>query len=206
MCITDTSYPITCADGFAFDGRYLADGSMGGTWIGQQRLAEVLVYDHKLGDDDRQKVEAYLRTKWGYGNSQALSTNAASVSVAAGATLDLGGTNQYVAAISGAGTVTNGTLAIGTLVADPTKAVLPEFKNVTVTIEAGQKVTVANAGTITKDTVIAILACGSITGLENLGTAIIEGVPNDRFTVKLVFENGVLCVKFLPKGLIFQIR
>ncbi|MDD4018984.1 MAG: autotransporter-associated beta strand repeat-containing protein, partial [Kiritimatiellae bacterium] len=206
MNITNVAYQTSNADGFAFDGRTINNTNDYVTYMGCQRLAEVLIYNRKLTDGECVATENYLRRKWGYKGTQMSMTNAASVSVAAGAALDLGGTNQYVAAISGAGTVTNGTLAIGTLVADPTLASLPEFKDVTVAIEAGQKVTVANAGTITRNTVITILACESITGLENLETAIIAGVPDDRFTVKLVFENGVLGVKFLPKGLIFQIR
>jgi hypothetical protein len=206
MNITHTSRPTSNADGFAFDGRTINDHDYAPTHMGSQRLAEVLIYNRKLTDAERATTENYLRRKWSYKGTQMATTNAAAVSVAAGAMLDLSGTNQYVAAISGAGTVTNGTLAIGTLVADPTVTTFPAFKDVTVTIEPGQRVAVANAGAITPGTAITILECESITGLENLGTAIITGVSSDLLTAKLVFENGVLCVKFLPKGTLLLVR
>ena len=62
------------ADGLAIAGR-------SGGWDnfrGGQRLAELLVYNRALDDEERESVENYLRTKWGVYGYQALPTNSTS--------------------------------------------------------------------------------------------------------------------------------
>jgi len=72
---------------------------------------EMLVYDRVLTADERVKVENYLNLKWLQGGlTDILPTN--SLYVAAGATLDLGGTTQTITSLSGSGSIINGTLAL----------------------------------------------------------------------------------------------
>ena len=74
-------------------------------------VAEVIVFNRALAPPEIMGVEAYLRSKWlTSGSSVVLS--AGDVSVAAGAVLDLNGTTQTLARLSGCGLVTNGTLAV----------------------------------------------------------------------------------------------
>jgi autotransporter-associated beta strand protein len=91
-------------------------------------LAEILVYDRKLDDLERQTVEKYLMAKWlgtvsapQFGTS-VLPTNTV-LNVRAGAAVDLGGTSVQLAALNGAGSVANrnpvsSALTVGSLDAD----------------------------------------------------------------------------------------
>ena len=98
------------AEGFAFDGRSLSSSPSMLHRSGGQRLAEVLIYDRCLSENERLANETYLCQKWGVGGMHASVTNLAAVRVAADAIFDLSGTNQYVAAVSGDGLVRNGVL------------------------------------------------------------------------------------------------
>jgi hypothetical protein len=83
------------------------NGAAGANWqgTGRQRLAEVIFYGRALSDAERAQNENYLARKWGLLGVRGDVENPAAVHVAAGATLDCGGTNQYVAAISGGAVV-----------------------------------------------------------------------------------------------------
>ena len=74
-------------------------------------IAEVILFDRALTQGERAGIEAYLRAKWFTGGSDAV-LSAGAVAVAEGAVLDLGGTDQTLTALSGSGTVSNGTLAV----------------------------------------------------------------------------------------------
>ena len=78
------------------------------TRTGGQQLGELIVYNTVLTDAQRQAVEQYLNAKWFGGNTLPASSP---VSVAAGATLDLGGLDQAIGSLSdfsgAGGAVTN---------------------------------------------------------------------------------------------------
>ena len=203
MTIPDAKHAAN-ADGLAIVGRNSGwEKSRGG-----QRLAEVLVYDRALDAEERESVENYLRTKWGVYGYQASPTNAASVALAADTVLDLGGNAQYVAGLTGAGTVQNGTLTVGTLVADPTLTDRPTIDG-TLALEDGVTVLIANAGAISSATAIPILSANAVTGLsETRQTVVFAGDMSwtGAFSARLVFENGVLALKFKSRGLVFLIK
>ena len=192
------------ADGLAIAGR-------AGGWQnfrGGQRLAEVLVYNRALGDEERESVNNYLRTKWGVYGYQALPTNSTSVAVASGATLDLGGNEQYVAAISGAGTVQNGTIVVGELLADPTLADRPTV-NCTLALEDGVVVRIENAGEISASTAIPILSATAVTGLvETRSTLVFAGDTSwaGAYSARLAFEDGTLFLRFKPRGFTLLVK
>ena len=204
MTIPDAKHAAN-ADGLAIVGRNSGwEKPRGG-----QRLAEVLVYDRALDAEERESVENYLRTKWGVYGYQAMPTNAASVALAAGTTLDLGGNAQYVAGLSGAGTVSNGVLTVGTLVADPTVAARPTFDvSASLAIDPGQRVVVSNVASITSGTAITVME-GPVVGLENLSSAVVE-IAGDAsqgiMSPRLKYRNGVLFVKLMPTGMAISFR
>ena len=75
-------------------------------------MAEVLVYDRKLDDLERQAVENYLMAKWlGTGASPQFGTSVLPtntiLNVRNGAAVELGGTSAQLAALNGAGNVVN---------------------------------------------------------------------------------------------------
>jgi len=101
----------TEAEGFAFDGRYL-DSRAFGERSGGQRLAEVLIYNRPLSDAERRGIECYLQRKWALLPYRAHDGSAMTLSVAAGASVDLAGSTQPVAHLTGSGAVTGGTLQV----------------------------------------------------------------------------------------------
>ena len=107
--------------GFGFDTRTLVTpwNASAAIWraTGQQRLAEVLFYDRALTDAERIRNENYLRRKWGLMDTRSAVANAAKVSLAADATLDLDGKDQYLGELGGAGSVVNGETNVLTLAA-----------------------------------------------------------------------------------------
>ena len=107
--------------GFGFDTRTLVTpwDDSAAIWraTGQQRLAEVLFYDRALTDAERIRNENYLRRKWGLMDTRSAVANAAKVSLAADATLDLDGKDQYLGELGGVGSVVNGKTNVLTLAA-----------------------------------------------------------------------------------------
>ncbi len=97
----------TYADGFAFD-RLMGDR------YGGQRLAEFLVYDRVITEQERLDLEAYLNQKWfrvqtaGYERP----VTHTGVILHEGAALTMDGGEQSVTTLSGAGAVSNGTLVV----------------------------------------------------------------------------------------------
>ena len=83
-------------------------------------VAEILVYNRSLAEEERQAAESYLAAKWGIALAPVgVATNvlpvATDVTVADGATLDLAGRVQTVASLAGAGLVTNSSPTQATL-------------------------------------------------------------------------------------------
>lgn len=205
--INDAGHPFTCAEGFAFDGRYIRGEGMGNGWCGGQKLAEVLFYDRQLSDEERVDVENYLRAKWGFNGTQASPSNAVTVAVAKGATLDLGGNVQYLADVTGEGTITNGKLTLGTLVADPL-AESVRMLDCTVAFREAQVIEVRNAAAITDNQLVKILDCTAVENLPRRKALVFTGDTSwcENYRAKLVFADGALYLQFVPNGMMLLIR
>jgi hypothetical protein len=78
--------------------------SPGNGYRGHIQIGEVLVFNAALSETARLNAEAYLREKWLGAPGR--------VNVANGAVLDLDGVSQTLTSVSGAGTVSNGTLTV----------------------------------------------------------------------------------------------
>ncbi len=75
---------------------------------------EVVLYSRELDDEERVGVEDYLMAKWGFTEPKFVYQPLCElndVTLASGATLNLGGLNVTVKSFSGSGTVENGTLS-----------------------------------------------------------------------------------------------
>ena len=103
------------AEGLAVDGRYLHDTTQAKDYRGRQRLAELVVYDRVLSDEETAQVESYLDCKW-FGMH--LKSDGLDIELNEAAELDLGGEKQCIASVSGSGTVVNGTLEAQRIVYD----------------------------------------------------------------------------------------
>lgn len=208
MNIADTGHPTSNADGFAFDGRTIDNGGGLESRLGCQRLAEVILYKRSLTDAERESVEAYLCAKWRLGGTLA-TTNGMDVALAAGATLDLGGRRQYLASVTGAGTIRNGTLALGTLIADPTLDLPTYAADAVLEVVEGQHVFVRNAA-VTQDTIITIANCTLAASVTRklLRTAVFsfENCTGAVEGARLVIRDGCLKVRFERRGTVLIVR
>ena len=173
---------------------------------GSQRLAEVVLYDKRLTNEELAAGQSYLRIKWGLDALQRSMTNYVSVVVADGAALDLGGTNQYFAAISGEGVVSNGTLSVSKLVADP--LVAPLTLDGTFSVCEGMEVEVSNFSSVGADLMIPVMACGAVENSAFLRSAVFTGDSSwaDSYKARLVYADGMLFVKFIPRGMILIVK
>ncbi len=208
MNITDMRNPTSNADGFAFDGRTVDNGGGLESRLGCQRLAEVILYRRRLTDAERESVEAYLRAKWRLGGTLTM-TNLTDVALAAGATLDLGGRRQYFASVTGAGTIRNGTLALGTLIADPEVEVPTCAADAVLEVAEGQRVLVRNAA-VTRDTVLTVAEGRLATSVtrKRLRTAVFafENCTGPVVDAHLVKEDDCLKVRFVHRGALLIVR
>ena len=133
-------------------------------------------------------------------------TNHVSVALAAGAALDLGGTNQYFECVSGAGVVSNGTLSVSQLVADPLAG--PLVLDGTFSASEGMEVVISNFSSVGPDGLIPVVACAAVENRSLLRSAVFTGDMSwaGRCRARLVYEDGVLFVKFIPRGMILIVE
>jgi autotransporter-associated beta strand protein len=90
----------------------LANIAQSGGYCGNIQIGEVMVFDAALNDLTRRNAEAYLRNKWLGASDPITSVCQSDVTVAAGATLNLGGIPQTLASVSGSGIISNGSLSV----------------------------------------------------------------------------------------------
>ncbi|HNX04926.1 MAG TPA: hypothetical protein PKI32_05455, partial [Opitutales bacterium] len=195
---------------------YTEGGAAGGfAWCtnvsdrsGSQRLAEVVFYNKRLTDEEREAGVYYLRTKWGMNGSYQMSrTNALEIALVSGTSLDLNGADQYLASLEGVGSVVNGgTLSAGNLVLDCSQegmiAVDGDFE-----VREGMTIEIRNGFAVTGTGFHPILSCDAVTG-ASLSTVTFTGDTSclERFTAKVSYVNGQLGVEFVNKGLMLFLR
>jgi hypothetical protein len=212
MRLKETAEHPTNVDGFAFDGRAIRGStSYLNNWTGGQRLAEVLIYDRLITEEERISVENYLRRKWGYLGAQA-PVNSMSISTESGSVVDLGGNNQYFSAVTGNGTFTNGSFSLGKFTADAALSIddLPVVEGLVV-LEAAQKVEVRNLSSLGENRRIAIMTCEGLEGVEFARDLTLVGEADDlamleKYRAKLAVEDGVLYLKLVPYGTVIILR
>ena len=113
-------------------------------------MGEVIALNRNLSQAERKAMEGYLMVKWGVNqNAYNVIPAEADVTMAAGATLDMGGLTQTVASFAGAGTVANGSLkTTGDLVATGNLTIQAvEGQTYTLSTGSGDMVTFTGAAT-----------------------------------------------------------
>lgn len=92
-------------------------------------IGEVIAFDHEITEDEKKVVEQYLSAKWGVYDAAglwpevntscldggAVLADTARVTLVDGAVLDLNGADQTIAALAGAGLITNSSAKVATL-------------------------------------------------------------------------------------------
>ena len=191
MVMKTNAVNAATAEGFAFDGRTIHGDSGFRSRSGRQRLGEVIFYNRSLSDEERANVEAYLSTKWGFWQKTA--TNAATVAVAFGATLNTGD-GQYVDSLAGSGTV-NGNVTVRHLVRDfAAENVLSV--NGTLTLARNPVIELLNVpANIRAGGPVAVASATAVANAENLSGATITGVP-PAFLPRAFVRDGMVMVRF----------
>ena len=188
------------ADGFAFDGRIFEGEQLGR--CGRQWLAEVIIYNRRLTDEEDAQTRAYLSAKWGFAVEGTIEN--ASFELAEGAALDCGGKVQHVGTISGAGSVVNGTVAVNGLVVDLADAGLPSFERLS--IVDGLSIDVRNVPDVSEiGSEFKIADVANLDGIENLRTARITADVPEGTRLRARYHDGALYLKVLG-GLVIQVR
>ena len=101
----------TEAEGFAFDGRMIDNGSYAER-SGGQRLAEVLIYDRTLTEEERLNVEHFLQMKWGLKKLKIGNDSDVTLELTPNGKVDLSGMTHSVANLEGVGLIENGSLQV----------------------------------------------------------------------------------------------
>ena len=195
---------------------YTEGGAAGGfAWCtnvsdrsGSQRLAEVVFYNKRLTDEEREAGVFYLRTKWGINGSYQMSrTNALEIALAFGTSLDLNGADHYLASLEGVGSVVNGgTLSAGNLVLDCSQEGLitvdGDFE-----VREGMTIEIRNVSALTGTGFHPILSCNAVTGAA-LSTVTLAGDMSclERYSMKVKYVNGQLGVEFVDRGLMIILK
>ena len=190
---------VITASGFAFDGRLL-DNENGWNdfwkYSGRQNLAEVILYDRRLTDQERAETLAYLQAKWGF--CLAAQESGTDLSVSAGAVVDLGG-RQKMRSVSGGGLI-EGTLDVATLSADCAvmeAAAVPEIRG-TLRLSDGYKVRLSHFNAARGVCLVPIARAQNIVGDRQAFTLVGDALP-DGWRAKLRFADGLLSAEVGPK-------
>ena len=222
MAMSGNDQPATEAEALACDGRTIASSSFYQR-SGGQLMGELLVYSNALTSAQIEGLEAYLKRKWGFVRPQV--TNLAEVAVAEGAALDLQGSSQYLAAISGGGVVSNGVLTAGAVDSSEGLDVdgdlsLADGAVWSIAVGADGCETLAVDGTLTfgpnltialsglegrrdlREKTFTLAAAGTLVGAENILSATVAtpGLPPSINAVVSVDGNAVK-VRFKALGL-----
>ena len=191
MIVADEFVPAN-ASGFAFDGRSRkVTGASNHNYNGHQRLGEVIIYDRVVSEEERVKIEAYLRCKWHHGLHHA-ATNLV-LQVADGAEIELEGAQKFESII-GDGTV-RGTVSTLTLVAD---AASEGFTvDGTYEIAPGTQVVLKNLSVWDRKSYITVLSAADFSGKDNLNSVKFAGEVDDALAsrLRLCVRNGELVVR-----------
>ncbi len=211
------------ADGLAFDRVTTIGDRRGG-----QRLAEILIYNRCLTDEERLAVDAHLQWKWfGIQPRPDLpvmppdGASADTVRVAAGAAFELGGFTQNTRELAGGGTISGGTVSVSGAVnlADPVSGTLTVDGDLviqdgaTVIVGNGSTVDVNGTLTIGGAAVIAwpegvtppvglipLFTYDAIVGAGNLSLWLVSPSDGSRFSVSAFATGGTLYARVQPKG------
>jgi hypothetical protein len=196
----------TQAEGFAFDGRVLNPTPSQLGRVGGQRLAEVLIYDTHLTDEEIRNTENYLISKWNFMTQNAVAENV-EVEIANGATLDLGGMRQEVGSISGAGIIANGTVVPNAIAANSSGAYITSTANLELPQEMIIDISEIDLSGVSTEISIPLIKASSVTGLDNEFIYVSSGNANVfKYSLSWDSKTGLLSVKVSKLGLTILIK
>lgn len=176
-----------------------------GARSGHQRLAEILIYTNMLTAAECRRAGYAMRAKWGLERWQRSMSNAVHMVVGADAELDLGGTNQYLNAIGGAGRIVNGNLSVSGMDCDFASTGCLEMEG-TLTVGDGFTLNLMNVDAVRggfADLTIPLIRASMVVGAENLSRFTVKGEELPKYVrVRLrAGKNGEVVARFFGTGL-----
>ena len=207
MSMKATSVNPSRAEGFAFDGRFRPHV---GTYdysnrTSGQRLAEVLIYDRTLDEEEVAAIEEYLSRKWGVATATASAENALTVQLSAGTSLEMG-EFTHLAGLGGTGTVA-GDVAPGRIIVDFAADGYLDVGG-TFTISPGMEIEVRNVAEAPADSGwVRVLDADEFDGVDNLSGTVVSGeaLPRGKKLSVRLRSDGIY-VKCGSAGLAVVIR
>ena len=176
---------------------------------GSQRVAEIVIYEGRISEAERDAGVHYLRTKWGLdGEFQKSVSNRLSVVLAEGATLDLNGGDQYVDRLEGEGAVVNGgSLAVGALVADFSSS-KPIAYGGRLVVRPGFEIVLDRSSVENVTGFLPLITVSEVDGYSNMREAQFTGDTGmlDGYQLTPAVVDGVLGIKVSNRALILIVR
>ena len=213
-----------------------ANAVQGGTFArdrtyrwGGQRLAEFVIYDRILTEEERRAAEVYMRAKW-FGEvpeGYFLDGSVPLLEVLAGGTVDAGGQARSVGTLRGDGVVSNGTLvvtdtldvggdSVGTLGVDGLELASGCVVFVDISggsadsVSAGGTVTFGSSGTVeirgdTSAGSYDLFVADAVGGAANLGGWQVTGLPTGM-SGKLQLSGSTVVLAIHAQGTVIMVR
>ena len=188
------------------------------------KLAEVIVFNRALTEQERRTVEKYLYNKW-FSSTPVLPATT-TLALASGATLNLGGNSATVAELSGAGTVTNGTLTVTSALNLTNGATANLAVNANLTVPAGMALnydftsstsdvvnvsgtlTLQGANTVVLNPIgtarppgrITLFTFGTLSGQANTASWTVQGTRLEGYQLSVRTDANSVYVNCAPVG------
>lgn len=207
--IVDTTQLLTVGD----SRWYRSDAnSSKKTWFASDynaAIGEILGFTEVMTDSQRNTVNAYLMNKWGINNTAwSVDYSEAEVTVASGATLDLGGGAWTVDSLSASGTgtatVQNGTLTITAPISLSDGQILRIPANSTYTLVEGVRATTADGvTTLSANTAAARVGDTSFPTVQDAINALVDGSASGTLTV---YESATVSVSNVIAGVTVDLQ
>ncbi|MFO7936147.1 MAG: hypothetical protein R6V06_00860, partial [Kiritimatiellia bacterium] len=192
---------------------------------GGQRLAEFVIYDRDLTEEEREDAEVYMRAKW-FGEipeGYYMDGNVPLLNVLDGGIVDVDGQIRSVGTLQGDGVVSNGTLIVTDMLDVDDSLTVDNIQlaagcTMPVDISGGSSDTVTVNGTVTfgaSGTISVssdatsgnydLFVADSVAGESDLNNWQVTGLP-ERMSGKLSLEGSTVVLRILDEGTIIILR
>lgn len=176
---------------------------------GSQKVAEIVIYEGRISEAERDAGMFYLRTKWGLdGEFQSSISNRLSVTLSAEASLDMNGGDQYLDSLGGEGSIVNGgSLCVGSLIADFSSSV-PLAYGGKLVVRPGFSINLNLSEVADATGFLPLMTVSGVDGIENLRNVQFIGDVEmlEKYRIKPKVVGGVLGINVAARALSIIVR
>jgi hypothetical protein len=176
---------------------------------GSQKVAEIVIYEGRISEAERDAGMYYLRTKWGLdGEFQNSISNRLSVTLSAEASLDMNGGDQYLDSLGGEGSIVNGgRLCVGSLIADFSSSV-PLAYGGKLVVRPGFSIDLNLSEAADATGFLPLMTVSGVDGIENLRNVQFIGDVEmlEKYRIKPKVVGGVLGINVAARALSIIVR